>query len=140
MQWTSLSHSTSHITRRLYRKCGTSTCITALIIAPITEHASTVDSLATSHHFYITTIVFVLGFCTCFDGYYGEDCSNTSCPGTYCYYDTSIFQQICTFACQAGYNHTDNDTYIPDIAKLPCSPTTSYSFESNGEATIGVSI
>lgn len=28
---------------------------------------------------------------------------------------------MCTHACQAGYNHTDNDTYVTDIRKTPCS-------------------
>jgi hypothetical protein len=61
------------------------------------------------------------GFCFCDVGYYGVDCSNISCPGTYCYYDTKSFEQICVHACQAGYVHTDYDTYIEDIPKLPCS-------------------
>lgn len=61
------------------------------------------------------------GFCKCFTGYYGEDCSNVSCPGTSCYYDEYTNDQVCVHACQAGYNHTDNDVYVPDINKLPCS-------------------
>lgn len=62
------------------------------------------------------------GFCQCYVGYYGEDCSNTSCAGTSCYYDDYTHDQTCLHACQAGYNHTDNDTYVQDIAKLPCDP------------------
>merc|ERR1712070_426043 len=26
------------------------------------------------------------GRCFCHDGYYGEDCSNSTCPGSFCYY------------------------------------------------------
>lgn len=61
------------------------------------------------------------GFCICYTGYYGEDCSNISCPGTYCYYEEHTFEQICVHACQAGYEHTDADIYVQDISKLPCS-------------------
>jgi hypothetical protein len=28
-------------------------------------------------------------------------------------------EQICLHACQAGYNHTDEDVYLQDIPKLP---------------------
>ncbi len=49
------------------------------------------------------------------------DCSNISCPGTFCYYDPLTHEQICSHACQAGYRHTDADVYVQDIAKLPCS-------------------
>jgi hypothetical protein len=42
------------------------------------------------------------GFCQCYVGYYGEDCSNTSCPGTACYYDDYTHDQVCLHACQAG--------------------------------------
>jgi len=73
----------------------------------------------------------LIGFCICYDGYYGEDCSNTSCPGTFCYYNLNILQQECTHACQSGYLHTDNDTYVPDIAKATCSLNSSFK-ESNG--------
>lgn len=61
------------------------------------------------------------GFCKCYVGYYGQDCSNTSCPGTACYYDEYTQEQVCSHACQAGYNHTDEDVYVPDITKIPCS-------------------
>jgi hypothetical protein len=61
------------------------------------------------------------GFCVCWVGYYGEDCSNTSCPGTFCHNDPVTFDNICVHACHAGYRHTDNETYVPDINKVPCS-------------------
>lgn len=61
------------------------------------------------------------GFCFCDIGYWGSDCSNSSCPGTSCYYDEVSHDQVCVHACQAGYNHTDADTYVQDIAKVPCS-------------------
>ena len=62
------------------------------------------------------------GFCSCYVGYYGEDCSNTSCPGTSCYYDEYTNDQVCVHACQAGYTHTDDDIYVQDVTKIPCSP------------------
>eukprot|EP00605_Chrysophyceae_sp_TOSAG23-4_P000108 GSChrysophyteH1.ASY1.ANO1.118.1 assembled CDS len=62
------------------------------------------------------------GFCFCYVGYYGEDCSNTSCPGTSCYYDEYTNDQVCVHACQAGYVHTDDDIYVQDVTKIPCSP------------------
>lgn len=61
------------------------------------------------------------GFCKCNIGYYGNDCSNSSCPGTFCYYDEYTNEQNCTHACQAGYTHTDADTYVQDIYKIPCT-------------------
>jgi len=62
-------------------------------------------------------------FCTCYVGYYGEDCSNTSCAGTSCFYDDYTNDQVCVHACQAGYTHTDDDIYVQDITKIPCSPS-----------------
>ena len=62
-----------------------------------------------------------MGFCFCHHGYYGVDCSNTSCPGDFCYYDETSLQQVCVHCCSAGYNHTDNDTYVLDARKVPCS-------------------
>lgn len=61
------------------------------------------------------------GFCSCHVGYYGVDCSNTSCPGTFCYYNEFTHEQNCTHACQAGYVHTDADVYIGDVYKIPCT-------------------
>jgi hypothetical protein len=63
----------------------------------------------------------VNGFCHCWNGYYGEDCSNISCPGTECWYDGHSHRQVCKHACQAAYEHKDNDKYVQDIAKVPCS-------------------
>jgi hypothetical protein len=60
------------------------------------------------------------GYCFCDSGFYGVDCSNSSCPGTFCQYDARM-RQVCVHACQAGYSHTDADLYVPDIAKIPCS-------------------
>jgi hypothetical protein len=62
----------------------------------------------------------LFGYCLCDVGYYGIDCSNSSCSGSFCYYDINQ-QQICKHACHAGYVHTDQDVYVADIAKLPCS-------------------
>lgn len=61
------------------------------------------------------------GFCFCNVGYYGIDCSNMSCPGTYCSYDPITHEEQCSHACQAGYVHHDNDVYVQDIHKIACS-------------------
>eukprot|EP01038_Epipyxis_sp_PR26KG_P011787 gene11787-15773_t len=61
------------------------------------------------------------GFCLCYTGFYGDDCSNISCPGTFCSYNPVTYEQNCRHACQAGYNHTDYDVYVQDIAKIPCT-------------------
>ena len=37
------------------------------------------------------------GHCTCFDGFYGIDCSNSSCPGDFCYYDEVTQIQVRLF-------------------------------------------
>lgn len=72
------------------------------------------------------------GYCTCWTGYYGQDCSNTTCPGSFCTYD-SYHTQICIHGCSNGYNHTDDDVYIPEISKLPCDINNPYwQGESNG--------
>jgi hypothetical protein len=70
------------------------------------------------------------GFCQCYVGYYGEDCSNSSCPGTSCFYDEFTHDQTCTHGCQAAYEHTDEDIYVQDLSKIPC--TREYWGESNG--------
>ncbi|KAJ8605840.1 hypothetical protein CTAYLR_000511 [Chrysophaeum taylorii] len=61
------------------------------------------------------------GFCRCYPGFYGLDCSNVSCPGDFCYLDEDTNLQVCQHCCQAGYNHTDSDRYLPDVPKIPCS-------------------
>ena len=43
------------------------------------------------------------GHCTCFDGFYGIDCSNHSCPGDFCYYDEVTSIQVCKPCCHATY-------------------------------------
>lgn len=60
------------------------------------------------------------GFCNCADGYYGADCSNTTCPGSYCRYDDFNHEQTCSHCCAEGYNHTDEDVYVPGVRKSPC--------------------
>lgn len=70
------------------------------------------------------------GFCRCYVGYYGVDCSNISCPGTFCRYDDISKEQVCNHACSAGHIHVDGEVYVPDVAKLPCS--VSNPGESNG--------
>ena len=34
------------------------------------------------------------GFCFCDVGYWGEDCSNSSCPGTSCFYEEDTHDQV----------------------------------------------
>jgi len=61
------------------------------------------------------------GYCYCHDGYYGLDCSNISCPGDFCYYDENTHEQVCTHCCFAGHTFADNDVYLRDARKIPCS-------------------
>lgn len=63
------------------------------------------------------------GFCRCWPGYYGSDCSNSSCPGDYCYYDDFTNKQVCRHCCHSGYDHDDLDIYLGgnELRKLPCS-------------------
>jgi hypothetical protein len=60
------------------------------------------------------------GHCYCHAGYYGIDCSNATCPGTYCRYDTADHVQECQHCCSAPYNHSDADVYVEDLRKVPC--------------------
>lgn len=59
--------------------------------------------------------------CRCDDGYYGVDCSNSTCPGSYCRYDDVEQTQQCTHCCFSGFEHTENDSYVENIQKFPCS-------------------
>lgn len=61
------------------------------------------------------------GFCECYVGYYGVDCSNTSCPGTACYNEEVNHKEHCRHACQSAYEWTENDHYVQDIFKTPCT-------------------
>lgn len=70
------------------------------------------------------------GFCFCDNGYYGIDCSNTSCPGTFCYYDDITNEQICNHCCHSGHSHSDGEPYLSDVRKVPCDK--SHPGESNG--------
>ncbi|OQR85966.1 hypothetical protein THRCLA_10598 [Thraustotheca clavata] len=68
------------------------------------------------------------GQCICDEGYYGTDCSNSSCPGTVCDFYKATQVTTCTHCCFSGFEHTDNDTYISGIEKFPCtSDNTHYS-------------
>ena len=60
------------------------------------------------------------GFCNCFPGYYGLDCSNATCPGSVCYYDNEN-NQHCKHCCYDGYIHSDDDQeYVAGVRKIPC--------------------
>jgi hypothetical protein len=61
------------------------------------------------------------GNCRCDDGYYGQDCSNSSCPGSYCAYDDARQTQVCNHCCFSGFAHTSNDSYVENVQKFPCS-------------------
>lgn len=76
------------------------------------------------------------GYCNCFDGFYGLDCSNITCPGDFCYWDESESRQICTHCCFAGYEHLTDEEWVPEHGdspkylfwgdrKVPCSHTES---------------
>ena len=68
------------------------------------------------------------GFCKCYPGYYGIDCSNYTCPGSVCFYDDDVTDgmpptQHCTHCCHDGYYRNDLtvvDEYIADVRKYPC--------------------
>ena len=64
------------------------------------------------------------GTCMCDEGYYGIDCSNTSCPGDYCYYDPQTLEQICTHCCSTGHTWVDEDQYrsldTTSVRKVAC--------------------
>lgn len=49
----------------------------------------------------------------CYVGYYGVDCSNTSCPGTFCYYDDDSHEQVTSFLMLSSCS--------PDVH--PCMPS-----------------
>ncbi|KAJ0396220.1 hypothetical protein P43SY_001509 [Pythium insidiosum] len=61
------------------------------------------------------------GSCRCDDGYYGEDCSNSTCPGSFCFYVDVDHRQVCNHCCFSGFEHTDNDSYVANIQKFPCT-------------------
>jgi len=68
----------------------------------------------------------VLGYCFCFDGYYGLDCSNTSCPGDYCYYDSITWKQVCRHCCNSNSLDPDDVGNIFEekrSRKVACSAT-----------------
>ena len=63
------------------------------------------------------------GFCYCHDGYYGVDCSNTSCAGDHCFYDEYTNEQHCSHCCHTSehsYRHYDAAPYRHDERKMPC--------------------
>lgn len=60
------------------------------------------------------------GFCKCEPGFYGLDCSNSTCPGSVCYYDED-HEQHCEHCCFDGYNHSDgHEAYVAGVRKIPC--------------------
>ena len=45
----------------------------------------------------------------------------STCPGSICSFNEKTKRQSCVHCCYAGYEHTDDDTYVPNVKKLPCS-------------------
>jgi len=72
----------------------------------------------------------VFGHCYCYDGYYGADCSNVSCPGDFCFMDHLKHEQVCRHCCAARWNHSDGDTYARRERKVACDAT--HAGESHG--------
>lgn len=72
------------------------------------------------------------GFCYCFDGYYGVDCSNISCPGDFCYYDNVTHEQHCRHCCHAGHHHVDGEDWTHGINKRKVQCGIDTPGESNG--------
>ena len=65
--------------------------------------------------------VCVYGNCYCKEGYYGLDCSNKTCPGDMCEYDTLNHAQVCKHCCSAPFLHYDGNYYQGDtVRKVPC--------------------
>jgi hypothetical protein len=62
----------------------------------------------------------VYGHCYCRDGFYGRDCSNVTCPGDYCVYNTTSHVQSCTHCCSAPHDHADADIYEAGARKVAC--------------------
>ena len=62
----------------------------------------------------------VYGHCYCHEGYYGADCSNRTCPGDFCSYDTLNHVQSCSHCCAAPWVHQDGQTYVEGVRKVPC--------------------
>ena len=63
----------------------------------------------------------VWGHCYCAAGFYGLDCSNRTCPGSVCRYDTDNHEQQCMHCCSEGWLHADGEGYVTGIRKVPCS-------------------
>lgn len=63
----------------------------------------------------------LFGFCICYNGFYGADCGNITCPGDFCYYDADTHQQVCSHCCSAGETlRADGELYNPLARKVPC--------------------
>ena len=62
------------------------------------------------------------GFCHCYRGYYGLDCSNLTCPGSICTYDEFTHEQYCSHCCHDfdSMDSIDNSQYSSGIRKVPC--------------------
>ncbi|KAG5189572.1 hypothetical protein JKP88DRAFT_259972 [Tribonema minus] len=76
------------------------------------------------------------GNCLCTPGYYGTDCSNSSCPGDYCYFDEDSSQQVCGHCCHAAWEHSNTDmmTIWPAILQIGDVERAQCSRERPGEA------
>eukprot|EP01029_Cantina_marsupialis_P024670 TRINITY_DN6398_c1_g1_i1.p1 TRINITY_DN6398_c1_g1~~TRINITY_DN6398_c1_g1_i1.p1 ORF type:complete len:784 (+),score=163.00 TRINITY_DN6398_c1_g1_i1:95-2446(+) len=60
------------------------------------------------------------GNCICDNGFYGIDCSNMTCPGTFCYNDPFTMEQHCKHCCHATYTHADGQGYEGFERKVQC--------------------
>jgi hypothetical protein len=63
----------------------------------------------------------VWGHCYCAAGFYGLDCSNRTCPGSVCRYDTDNHEQTCLHCCTQGWLHADGEGYTTGVRKGPCT-------------------
>ena len=80
----------------------------------------------------------VWGHCYCSAGYYGLDCSNRTCPGSVCRYDTDNHAQECMHCCSEGWLHSDGEGYVTGVRKAPCSFEHPERGESNGVCNGGL--
>jgi hypothetical protein len=73
------------------------------------------------------------GHCYCAAGFYGLDCSNRTCPGSVCQYNTADHTQTCMHCCSSGWMHTDGEPYVTGVRKVPCTFEHPERAEMNGQ-------
>jgi hypothetical protein len=65
-----------------------------LVPAPVPVHCIAFDCSSMCLTIFLSLSVPTYPVLQCYVGYYGVDCSNISCPGTFCYYDPDSHEQV----------------------------------------------